>query len=261
MMFLEWLISLLTFPINWFWTKYETYKETNNIPMLILLFSFSLSGVLLLALAILKLADYLFTYHLNLLIVFGIIYWLYTYIRDKRQEPEVDSTPTVQTDIMVQAEKGYSIMRNVIFQTVKSTASDIGGKVPRLLGEIEVSDCHFIITDNLCFYQFRLLKEDMMVQYTEHDLNEFKSIFQTNLAHKIQSGEFPTLKMENYRDKYGNWYDSIIIDTIEDIGNMFILQTVFCSPEYAEYRHQIDISKDVLDGGKRNISESWNDTP
>lgn len=67
--------------------------------------------------------------------------------------------------------------------------------------------------------------------------------------------------MEKYRDQYGNFYDSVIIDTIEDLGNMLILHVAFSSREYAEYKHQIDISKNALDSYKKNLNESWRDKP
>lgn len=258
---LDWLIAILTFPIKWFWEKYKSYKDDNNILGIFLIFLMSLSGVAILGIACIAATNYLFTYHLKQIVAIGVICWLYIYIRDKYTKQEDEIEQVIQADIELQAERGYPIMRNVIFQTAKSTAPDIGGKIPRLLGEIEMPESHYIISDNLCFYQFRLMKEDMTIQYTENDLNEFKSIFQTNVSHKIESGAFPNLKMEKYRDQYGNFYDSIIIDTIEDIGNILILHAVFSSHEYAEYRHQIDISKDALDNKKKKISESWEDNP
>lgn len=258
MMFLEWLVSLITYPIKWFWKKYEMYKETRNISKLVLLFIFSISGILILGITILKLIHYLFSYHLNFLICIGLIFWLYTYIRDNVQKSAVDTTPSIPADIIVQAEKGYPIMRNIIYQTAKAIAPDIGGKIPRLLNEIEMPEEHYILTNNICFYQFRLKKADMRTLYTSTDLKEFKSIIQSTLSEKIRLGEFPT-KFENYRDKYGNWQDAVIVDTIEDIGNCFVIQSVFCTPEYSEYEHPVRMNQDASNGNSTPLETQWKD--
>lgn len=260
-MILEFLTNIVLFPIKWFWKKYTSYKEQGNIPMIILLFAVSFTGVIGISFACLKLVDYMFTNHLNLLLFIGVVIWLYLYVRDKNNTPEppTDSVEIVESIIIQQAEKGYPIMRNIIFQTVKSVAPDIGGRTPRVISEVEVPEDHYIISNSICFYQFRLLKQDLKMHYTDNDLKEFQNILQAFLSHKIQSGDFPQLKMENYRDKYGNWLDSIIIDTIEDVGNMFIIQAVFSSPEYAEYQHQITLSTTASDSSTRTLREDWND--
>lgn len=209
--------------------------------------------------AVLKLVDYLFTYHLNLLIVLGVIFWLYTYVRDNIQKPEVDTTPSIPADIMVQADKGYPVMRNIVYQTAKAIAPDIGGKIPRLLGEIEMPEGHYILANGICFYQFRLTKADTRTMYTSADLEEFKTVIQSALSDKIRSGEFPTVKIEDYRDKYGNWQDAVIVDTVEDIGNCFVIQTVFCTPEYSDYAHQVRMNRNASNGNNTPLETRWKD--
>lgn len=257
MMILEFLISILGYPVKWFWSHYETYKEVHDIKRLILLFSVSLSGLIVLSLGFFKLANYLFAYHLNLIIFISIIIWLYAYIRDKYMSNLPEPPENDNIALWEQAEKGYPIMRNIVFQTTKSIAPDIGGKIPRLLGEIEMPEDRFLIANDICYYQFRLSKEDMRVQYTANDVQEFQHIFQSALSHKIQSGAFPTLKLENYRDAYGNWHDCVELDTMEDVGSFFIIQTVFCSPEYAEYRHHLAMEKTAQADTNTTIDTTW----
>ena len=253
----------VTYPVQWFWKQYHSYKESRDIMKIVLLWFLSLTGITAISLFLFLAITYVLTHHMNLVIGLCLICWLYVYVRDKyclASEPVYQVETDVQT-LQEQAEKGYPVMRNIVYQTLKSIASDIGGKVPRLLGEIEMPEEHYILCkdNNICFYQFRLLKADVTAQYSANELEIYKSVIQTHLQHKIESGEFPNLKMESYRDKYGNWYDNIIIDTIEDVGNMFILQTVFCSPEYAAYRHEIFLSQSASSGIKPHIDEDWED--
>jgi len=259
MKLLEYLVSVLTFPVCWFWKRFETYKQSGNIAKIALLFAVSLSGVVVIGISLFKLANYLFTYHLNLLLIIACIPWLYSYFRDKSNKANVKPDSTPPSDVAIQAEKGYPIMRSIIYQTAKSVAPDIGAKLPRLLGEVEVPDQHYIISNNICFYQFNLMKADPKVQYSPEELSAFKAFFQTELTHKIHSGDFPALQLEVYRDKYGNFYDSVILESLEDIGNMLILQSVFISPDYAEYRHQLHMMEHPSTSATQNIEESWDD--
>jgi len=262
MMIWNWLVSLFLFPIRWFWLKYQECKETENLKRMIFLFIVSISGLLVFGIIFLILASYLLTNHMPLLIGVGAVLWLYAYAKDKyitKQPSEIPSVGINDQQLLEQAEKGYPVMRNILYQTTKNVAPDIGGNIPRLLPEIEMPEEHYILSNNICFYQFRLVKADMRIQYTANDLSEFKTVFQSAITMKIQSGAFPSLQMENYRDRYGNWHDSVIIDTIEDVGNMFIIQTVFASPEYAEYAHQKQLIHQSTDNDSRRFETSWNE--
>ena len=44
--------------------------------------------------------------------------------------------------------------------------------------------------------------------------------------------------MEKFIDSYGNIYDAVYIDVIEDMDRYFLIQSVFYSPQYAEYLRQ-----------------------
>ena len=134
-----------------------------------------------------------------------------------------------------QAIKGYPIMRTIIYQTLKGSADSIGGLVPRILEEIEIDGTPYVITNNICFYQFRLSKANINSRYNANELQEFARILQNDIANKIRSGAFPSLAIQNYIDEFGDTYEAVYIDIIEDMDNCFIIQPVFYSPIYATY--------------------------
>lgn len=247
------------FPIKWFWKHYKNYSKEKDIPKIILLFVFSLFGVFLFIYTFINISVYLLTEHFYLLILLGIIFWLYTYVKDNFQTSESPKEVNISSKTNEQAEKWYPLMRNIMYQTVKEIASDIGGKIPRLLNEIEMPEEHYILTNNICFYQFRLKKADIKTLYTSLDLKEFKDIIQSTVSDKIRLGSFPRLNFDNCIDKYGNWHDMVIIDTIEDLGNCFVIQAVFCTPEYLEYAHQIYINQDASNGHNTPLETQWKD--
>ena len=125
-----------------------------------------------------------------------------------------------------------------MYQTLKSCAENIGGIVPRALADIEVLEGHYVISQNICFYQFRLEKTDIRTRYQQEEITEFISILQAEINRKIQNKDFPTLAMEKFIDSYGNIYDAVYIDVIEDMDRYFLIQSVFYSPQYAEYLRQ-----------------------
>lgn len=264
MWFIEKLTAILTFPINCFWESFEKYKETKSVWKIILLFAGSLSGLVLLGGSLAWLIAYLINYHIEWVVIGGVILWLYAYVKSKmdkkKAESAVQDVSTVNpavTELQAQAEKGYPIMRNIIYQTAKNVAPDIGAVVPRLLQEIEIPGGHYILAHNICFYQYKLDKADIRMQYQTADLLEFKALFQSVCARLIGAGNFPTLQMQNYMDAYGNWYDAVCIDVIEDVGNTFIIQAVFASPTYAEYLHQIQLNQQGADNNNAVPDASW----
>lgn len=240
MWFLEWLLSIIIFPITWFWNSYKRLKETRDVKRLIIFFILSLSGFAILAGALLWLILWLITFHIEVIVIISVVCWLFAYVKAKIDKPS-EEEPTISQELMEleeQAIKAYPTMRNIIYQTLKSCAENIGGIVPRVLADIEVLESHYIISQNICFYQFRLEKTDIRSRYQKEEITEFISIIQAEINRKIQNKDFPTLAMEKFIDSYGNMYDAVYIDIIEDMDRYFLIQSVFYSPQYAEYLRQ-----------------------
>lgn len=248
MWMIEKMVNFITYPIRWFWNMYHVYKEERTIWKIVVLFIVSLSGVLLIATAIIIFLSWLFLKHTGFLIIFGLIIWSYSYVKSKSDFNNVPVEPvSVELqELEEQAKRAYPTVRNIMYQTLKSSAESIGGKIPRLLQEIELSEQHFIIANGICFYQFRLSKADISVRYENDELKEFERILQNDISGKIRTGDFPTVSIEQFIDEYGNFYDAISIDVIEDVDNCFIIQTVLYSPKYAEYLRQKKMNQQNL---------------
>lgn len=263
MWFFEYFFSLLSFTIEWFWTQMEEYKESKNIFRIILLFVISLSGLFLIGGSLVWLVVYLFTYHIEILVIFGLIVWLYAYIKSKMdkkaaQTEEANTQQSmIQTDMEAQAQRGYPMIRNILYQTLKEVADGIGGVAPRTLQEIEVLECHYLFANNICFYQFKLNKGDIYMRYQENELEMFQNILQTTISQKIQAGSFPTLGANTYLDSYGNMYDAVYIDIIEDMDTYFNIQAVFYSPAYADYLRMKQANRNGIVLNNNIPNASW----
>ena len=107
MWFVEWLLSILTYPIEWFWDKASVYKEEGKKGRVILLFALSLSGVVLFGYALIYGCIWIWYNHIEIVIIGGLIIWLYSYVYSKcvkKQEAQVDLIKLQQeNEIEIQA--------------------------------------------------------------------------------------------------------------------------------------------------------------
>lgn len=231
----------------------------------ILLFICSLSGLVLMVGTFAWLIAYLITYHVEILIGLGLIIWLYAYVKAK-MDKEADAHTVHETEniarlveeeseLEIQAKKSRRLVCNVLYQTLREMAEDIGGIAPRLSSEIEIFDIPFYIRSNLIFYQFRLMKNSQTM-YIKEDLDEYKKMLQASISRKIQCGDFPTLGMDVF--PYGNTsYDAVMIDSLEDVGNQFIIQAVLYTPAYAQYLIQKQHNQQMLVSDNSVPDATW----
>ena len=67
----EKIISILSFPVHWFWQSYEDAKETRNFGKVIALFLISLTGLVLFVGAFIWIANWLLTNHIEKVAIVG----------------------------------------------------------------------------------------------------------------------------------------------------------------------------------------------
>lgn len=234
---LLYILSLLTAPIQKFWIKAEGYKASREYGKMVVAFATSILIVFGMIITLLAIIYLVFTYCFELLLVVGVITWIYWAVYQKMHA----SSKATETDnelmedmskLLESGRKGYVPMRSIVYQISKRSANDIMAKVPRTLGEIEVYEDKFIVENGIVFYQFQLSKSDIKYECTMQDLHEFKIILQTTFEALWQGGNFPQIALQIQTDEYGNMYDPVVIDRIDDIGHKYLIQTVFVTKNY-----------------------------
>lgn len=233
------ILNLLSAPIEKFWLKADEYKENQQYGKMVAAFAAS-TFIIASMIATLVILIYLaVTYFFEVLIMIGCIIWIYWAVwqkmhkKSEKLEEYIDITQDLK-QLYASAQKGYPPMRTIIFQTLKRSANDIMAKPPRALGEIEVMEEKYIIENNIIFYQFQLPKADIKYQCMSDDIEEFKLILQTTFNQLWQAGNFPQIALQMQSDTYSNMYDPVIIDRIDDLGNIYLIQTVFTTTAYME---------------------------
>lgn len=148
MWFVEWLLSILTYPIEWFWDKASVYKEEGKKGRVILLFALSLSGVVLFGYALIYGCIWIWYNHIEIVIIGGLIIWLYSYVYSKcvkKQEAQVDLIKLQQeNEIEIQARRDYPLLKMLLYRTLKGSADSIGSKPPINVNEIVFQDKPFL---------------------------------------------------------------------------------------------------------------------
>lgn len=262
----NWIKNVIFFPVTWFWGQYQKCQEENAVGKMITLFGFSLTGLVCIGVALVWLISFLINSanaHLEaVLIIIGII-WIYLYGKSKMARNEAQNQQVLMQqdqDLTIQHEKalqGYASIANAMYQVLRGIAGEIDSQTPGMIAEIEMPGEKYLLQDQICFYQFMVIKKDPMKVYDQSMCDEFKKTVQFTIHNKLHSGAFPSIVIEDYRDQHGNSYDGIVVDRMEDFGKYFQIRVVYISPEYAEYTHNrnmMQMQRSVVEG---DLSVTW----
>lgn len=265
MWIVEWLISILTYPIQWFWDKASAYKEEGKKGRIILLFALSLSGLAIFVYAFAYGCVWIWYNHIEIVIIGGLIIWLYSYIYSKcikKQEAmeQVDVIELQQeSELEIQAKRDYPHLKMLIYRTLKGSADSLGSKPPINDNEIVFQDRPYIISQGVIFYQFQICKNNLKMRYEKEELDEYARTLQSDISRKIRAGDFPQITSDKAWTTDGMTYDVINIDGYEDIGDCFLIRVVRYTPQYAEYIRNLhqNMSEEAVD---ENIPDArWDD--
>ncbi|MBR1642041.1 MAG: hypothetical protein IJ683_06950 [Butyrivibrio sp.] len=235
--------NLIKAPIKRFWRSFEkslAKKDYLQIFLSLLISLICLLGIgFLLVIVFIKITEIVLTHPLPFAAVAGVIAMYFHVAEEKKEEKKTEITSKENTiqRLREQAEKGYAPMANVIFQCLMSCAKDISARAPVFMKEIEVPEGHYVIREEygIFLYQFKIDKEDMHTTYDEGILQEFTNNIQYTLHSKLHADAFPSIKLHDFQDKYGNIYDGIVIVNVTDFGRYFLIHTAYASDAYSDY--------------------------
>lgn len=239
------ILMFMLYPVEWFWMWFEKCKD--SIWKLIILFTISLSGLAVIGMAFAYLIMWLCTYHPDKIVLAGLVCWLYAYVKKERDNKKLNEAKVQQKEqenlisqkqklVEEMAWKAYPIVHEVLYHSLKECAKHMKCITPTTPQEIEMVEESYILGyNNICFYQFRVFKEDIRLMFTEEELEDCKKIIQSVISRKIQNKEFVKIQTEKIIDKYGNVFDVILVDNVKDMGNYLKIQVTLGTLAYAEY--------------------------
>ncbi|MCR4756097.1 MAG: hypothetical protein K5868_11355 [Lachnospiraceae bacterium] len=261
----EWLMEIITSPVVWFWKEYRKCVKKKQRGRSVGILVASLAGLFVIALLCIfisyKVVLWATEHPTTSLIIGGIValyYYIYKRIEGEadEQKKEKEEKKLQQDELKEQALQGYPTMLNVLYQTIRIEAENLGGIKPTFNAEIEMPEEHFIIKNGVILYQFKLEKADYNAICDEGLLAEYRSTLQYRLRTKLNAGEFPSIQIRDFRTSDGTGLDGICIDHIEDFGRYFVIYTAFATQKYAEYRKYVASLKGTV-SSKENVSQEW----
>ena len=261
----NWILDFLLFPIRNFWQKLEENPE-ESFGKKLALFLLSLLGLFVLGGLLIWFILYMLSKRFE--IVIGIVFlgFLYSYGRNKYLEKAAKSNSVQleqqsfqekqQEEMETKARNDHYIMRNIMYQTLKTSADSIGGIPPRVLEEIQVDGKPYYFSANnaICFHSFKLKKQNINSNYTTEELQIFARTLESDIAYKVSCGLFPSLSIQNVVDEQGT-HPIIQIDIIEDIGNLLLIQSVFYNSSYALYLQNKQLNENQTNNSLQD--ETW----
>lgn len=265
MRFLKWLWEKFLFPVRWFREQYDICMNKGAVGEMVFYFLISFVWVALEIATVLGVAGFLGYWcwtHPVWGLVIGFVVWLY-WKGMQEKPPEAEDTEKQEmvakkeAELQMQAEHGYASMLNVMYQTIRAGAVDVGGVTPTFMAEIEMPE-HYRIKDGICFYTFMLEKQDIHSMCSEKMLEELKNTLQFKLHNKLQSGAFPSISLVDYHDAHGGM-DGIVIHALEDNGTHYVIFSTYASTEYSEYRYQKELIKTRRSEGNKELTTSWDE--
>ena len=259
------LINLVMFPINWFWERYKKCKKENAVGKMICLFAFSLTGLAVIMVAIAYVIAIIFL-KINerpeaILIILGVV-WLYLYGRSRSLNQEEQSKKAKEqqnsdlNELNKNAIKGLPIITMFMFTIFRKLADEIDCEKPLTSAEIQLPEDKYIIRNGLCFYQFKLKKKCMQA-YDREALDVFKTSLQCAIQNKLHSGDALSFEAHDVLDQFGNIFDAIVIDNIEDLGGYFQFSVVYASQAYAEFARKKQLIKMQDKSSNEELTASW----
>lgn len=259
------LINIVMFPVNYFWERYQKCKKENAVWKMICLFAFSLTGIAVILVGI-AYAISIIIIKINerpeiLFIVLGIV-WLYLYGRSKSIKQEEQSKKTAEqlnrdkNELNANAVKGLPSITMFMFTIFRKQSDDIDCEKPLTSAEIQIPEEKFILRNGLCFYQFKLKKKCMQA-YDREALDVFKTSLQCAIQNKLHSGDALSFEAHDVLDQFGNIFDAIVIDNIEDLGGYFQFSVVYASQAYAEFARKKQLIKMQDKSSNEELTASW----
>lgn len=236
------LVTLIA-PIINFWNKGSNYYKRGNYVKMVAAFAASILTVISMGVFLVVLVLLILNYYMHILLIVGGIAWVYWmvkvhYVDKKVQSPtEISTMTSDETELYKCARTGYNPMHNIMFLVLKKCGNDISVKIPRTNEEIELPDDKFIIENDCIFYEFIAYKKDIHSEVSADELMDIKEILQNTFERSWKSGDFLAyIKIQPFYDSNNNPYPPVMIDRVDDVGSKLLIQVVYTTPTYLNYK-------------------------
>lgn len=239
---LKHLFEILTAPIRQFWKKAQEYKEEGNYLPIIGAFLLSLGLVALMAFVAFVIIIWVFNYlsnHIGLVVVIGLIAWLYWAVLNKNpstHQQNCPAPPTVEEALLIEsAEAECDQMQIAALMVLQDVAPHINAKIPATLYDIVPTvGGRYTITNNVIIYRYFLEKNGQKEPLSDEEKKATIAIIQQSYNLHVQKGRITGLTLAVYKDNNLS-LPPLKVHSLEDWGYGYMIEVVHTDAAYATY--------------------------
>lgn len=242
----EKMLILFNMDENRWWKKYVEYRYSISVAIFVVFLALIAGGVIALGFLIVWLFMWLCANHLEIVIFFSVVIFVCACIINwkinqakiaKAEQEEKQRRMEMQKKVEIdnKAKRDYYSVRSKIFGTLAKCAKHIECDEIQTPKDIDMTMDKYEIKDSIIFYMFRLPKADMKKIYDDVELESLAEIIRRVLARKLHEGDDEDFETEDKTDEYGNKFEKLNIDRLEDWGDYFVVFVVVYSEAYAKY--------------------------
>lgn len=260
---MKWLFEkmLILFDIDekkW-WKKYVEYRYSISIAIFVVFLALIVVGVMASCDLLIYVGVWLCEKHLEIIIGIFIVVFVCACIierrgknakieREKQEEKQRRMEAQKKAELDNKAKRDYFSIRKTMFGVLTKCIKYIECEEIYNSKDIDMTEDKHEINNSIIFYMFRLLKTDMKKKYDEVELESLAEIIRRALARKLNEGDDEDSEATDKKDAYGNRFEKLNIDRLEDWGDCFVVYVVEYSEAYAEYwrNRRLNNSKDYV---------------
>lgn len=260
---MKWLFEKMLILFNMdeekWWDKYVEYRYMISVAIFTVFLAFIAGGVIALGFLIVWLFMWLCTNHLEIVIVFSVIAFVCACIinrrsnnakiaKEKLEEKQRRMEMQKKAELDNKAKRDYCTIRSIMFVVLRKCIKYIECEEIQTAKDIDMTENKHVIVNSIIFYMFSLPKADMKKIYDDVELESLAEIIRRTLAKKLHEGDDEDFEISKTTDPYGNRFEKLNIDRLEDWGDCFVVYVVEYSEAYAEYwrNRRLNNSKDYV---------------
>lgn len=240
------LVEVMTAPIRQFGVKVQQYKAEGKYLPIVGAFLLSLGLFALMAFVAIVIILWLFEYfsnHIGVVVVIGLITWLYWAVLHKHPAPPHDNNyspcPTDKEALLIEsAEAECDEMQIAAHQVLQDVSPHINAKAPANLYDIiPVVGGRYTICDGFVVNRYYLEKNDIQKRLNDEEKRATIAIIQQSYNSHIRRGKITGLTLEPYKDN-NLALPPIKVHNLEDWGHGYLIEVVHTDAAYANHYYK-----------------------
>lgn len=240
------LIEIITAPIRQFGVKMQQYKTEGKYLPIIGAFLLSLGLFALMAFVAIVIILWLFEYfsnHIGIVVVIGLITWLYWAVLHKRPAPPQDNNyspcPTDKEALLREsAEAECDEMQIAALMVLQDVSPHINAKAPANLYDIiPIVGGRYTISEGFVLNRYYLEKNDIQKRLTDEEKRTTIAIIQQSYNLHIREGKITGLTLKVYKDNNLS-LPPIIVHNLEDWGHGYLIEVVHTDAAFADFYYK-----------------------